>query len=136
MEKRLLRIWNNIRKSNDEIIKTQKSIANICVIIKKDYSIEILALIWDSSDSKEKMKEFLRKKLINEYMKGYILIFDATMTRMNPDKEPQVCDAVVRQFYTSKETFVEAIIYKNKKIIERINMNPSKNKKYSSEWNL
>lgn len=133
MEKKLIEIWNTLRKASDEIIQRENHITQMCFTIDKSYKITAMALIWDSADSKEFFKQKLKNILVNQDILGYILFFDVKMTIIKENKT-EVKDAVVRQFYTPNEKLIESVIYKNKKIIKVMDMNKCDN--YESDWNL
>lgn len=133
MDEKLITIWNTIRKQNDEIIQTRDSILDTCFIIKKDGSMQICALLFNTSKEKIAMKNFLKSFILNQSILGYMIIIDAKMIMMNMEtKEKEVHDCVIRQLFTSHEKIGEAVMYKDKQIVKVIDMKD----KFQTDWNI
>lgn len=134
IDKKLLEIWNEILKCNDIIIKTRDSIIPTCFIVKKDNSVQILAMIWRNIEEKEAMKYFIKKLIINQEILGYGVISDTYMTNM---QTKEVIEIVMRNFYTPNETLYSYITHKGKKIIGEYEIpKEMKEGKIDDSWNL
>ena len=130
MEKKLLNCWKEIIECNDNIIKTQDHIISTLFIVKKDYSMKIIGMIWRNPEEKDSMKEYVKKLILNEDILGYGVICDAFMTNM---ETKEVQEVVIRNFYTAKETISNFILHKGKEIIGEWK---PESFKFDDSWNL
>ena len=126
-----LKLFENVCKINDEIIKTKDSITSVVFIIQKG-NVETIGLIWRNAEEKEEMRINLLKRIAEtKDLIGYILIFDTKMTTMNKEdiNKSLVQDAVMRNLFTSKEIIKEIVIYENHKILSKKIIKSKRDKK-------
>jgi len=135
MNKEIKLKYKQICEANDVLIKTCDNILPMGFIVLKNKQLKLFSPIFKNHEEKLMLRELLKKFLINHEMLGYILIFDTKMTKMYIDKTPIVHNAIIRNLYTPKEKISEAVIYKDKKIIEKMKL-PSERKDVNDEWDL
>lgn len=134
MNKKLIKIFKNICKTNNQIIaREKKSFTPVCVIIDKKYDLEIIGLIFKTGEQKRVMRELLLKRIAEQEVKGYITVLDTKMTIHDDNGFHSPQDASVRTLYTPNEEFREITIYEDGKIIKKIN---PKCDRIIDEWNL
>lgn len=132
IKKKILKIFEDIKKKNDEIIEKSDSILSVCCLIKKDYSLDLIGFRHRNYEEKIMYKEMLKKIIISQKIYGYILIQDVKMTTINKKtNETKIQDAVIRQLYTPKEKIIEAVIYKDKRILKKMDLSDGE-----TEWNI
>ena len=118
INKKLLKIFKNICKANDFIIKNNDNIIPMCFMIGENYAITQMVIIFKNHKEKIIMKNKIKEILINSKIKGYIFLSDTVLTQMNKGEKPTVQDCVVRTLYTPKGSKKEFVFHKNKKILE------------------
>lgn len=131
--KKELKIFGEICKVNDALIldKTTNSLLPIGAIIYEDYSMEMIGMVFTNTKEKLIVKKFLFDKILSKKIRGYIIMLDAKMTKMDMDgKNGVVRDVVVRGLYTPKKTIKKFCFYKDHKILHE------ENKKFEEEFNF
>lgn len=138
IDKKLMKLFKNLCKANDKIIKKEKnSFLPICVLVKKNNHIEIMGMMFRNSDEKEIMKQGILKYIANQEIKAYILILDTKMTTLEKTNERIVQDASVRTIYTPKGKYTEVVNYKDGKILDTLKIRDDKTmKSYWDLWNI
>ena len=115
-------ILKNARRISQEALNRGEKITPICQIYRKDGKLEIIGMQFDDYRSKEKMREMLKKHILQREIEKYVIIFDAKMTTMSREKEnkePQVLDVVLISIYTPKNRITRGYPYgKDKKLID------------------
>ena len=102
-DKKLMKLYEDFCKKNDEEIKNKESFMPVCITIDKDYSLGIIAFTFDDQDQKIKMRETLKQFVAMRDIKGYILIQDAKVTQVHQETgERKVSDVAMRQLFTPK----------------------------------
>ena len=102
-DKKLIELFEDFCKKNDEEVKNKVEFMPMCITISKDYSINITAFVFNSQNDKIKMREMLKQFIAVQNIKGYILIQDAKVTKVNQKTgERQVSDVAMRQLFTPK----------------------------------
>lgn len=102
-DKKLIELFNDFCKKNDEEVKNKEEFMPMCITINKDYSINIIAFPFSDQDEKIKMREMLKKLVAVQNIRGYILIQDAKQTKVNQKTgEREVSDIAMRQLFTPK----------------------------------
>ena len=115
----LKELMGNIDKQNKEEIKKGNRINPMCFIINKKNELTLLSMMFENSSQKQMMKRVVKNFIINQSIKGYIMVFDCRMTIMDKkDKtKANVLDVVMTNLYTAKEKKVKMFCYKDKKIL-------------------
>jgi len=135
-DKKIIEIFEDMCKKNDEEIKNKEEFMPVCITIDKDYSISIIAFTFDNQDEKIKMRETLKQFVISQDIKGYILIQDAKVTQVNQDTgERSVSDVAMRQLFTPKFAISRMQLYNPDGTFgEKIEMNDRKDMR--NTWDL
>ena len=138
MKTKILRIYKDICKINDDQIRKLDEICPMCFLIGRDHNVTPIIFKFGGHDEKIMMRKKLKQFIIKLDILGYILIFDTKMTMVDKKgKDPtKVVDAIVRTLYTPKEKMMEIVTYKNKKILKTIRINKRDAKKTQDEWDL
>lgn len=139
MDKKLVELYKNFCKVNDKIIETRDSISPMCFMIGRDYSVNLVSVLFSGQEEKEKLRSRLKDFLINSNIFGYVLIFDTKVTmfdKKNKDKQPVVKDCVVRTLYTPKGNKREFVFYENNKITKKQVLDDKEVSEMSDEWDL
>ncbi|HDY68266.1 hypothetical protein LCGC14_0862770 [marine sediment metagenome] len=138
MKTKILRIYKDVCKINDDLIKKGGEIHPMCFLIKKNYNLTPIIFMFKDQDEKVEMRKQLKNFIVKQDICGYILIFDTKMTMIDKKgkKPPEVVDAIVRTLYTPGEKKMEMLTYKDKKIIKTIKLNKKDIKKTQDEWDL
>jgi len=135
VDKKLIKLYNDICKKNDEEIKNKVEFMPVCILIKKDYAIDIIGFSFNNQDEKVKMREILKQFVAMQDIKGYILIQDAKVTQVNQDTERSVSDVAMRQLFTPKFAISRMQLYNpNGTFGEKIEMTDRKDMR--NEWDL
>jgi hypothetical protein len=120
-DEQIKKIWELVIKMNKTFIQSKASFTPVCFIIHEDYSLGINMMIFNDSKSKEKVKQQIKKLIVSQRIKGYILCMDAKLTTMKTEKNKveSVSDALVHNLFTPKEKICHVIIYdKDKKFTD------------------
>ncbi len=138
MKTKILRIYRDICKINDDQITKMDEIHPMCFLIKKDYNITPVLFAFNGHDEKVRMRKQLKKFIVEQDILGYILIMDTKMTMIDKKGKdpPKVTDAIIRTLYTPKEKKMEMVIYKDHKITKIMRPNKKDTKKTQDEWDL
>ena len=121
MDKKLLEIFESIKKENNDFIRKGQDIRPFIYVIDKNYRMQVVILIFKGREEKDFVRKQILKIIANkENMLGYISVFDTKLTKRNKKtEEVQVTDAILVTLYTSKEKIMEMIEYKDGKIIKK-----------------
>lgn len=138
MNSKILRIYRDVCKVNDDLIKKGDSIYPMCFLIKKDYNLTPIVFMFKDQDEKVEMRSQLKNFIVKQDICGYILTFDTKMTVIDKKgKKPiEVVDTIIRTLYTPKEKVMEMVTYKDKKIIKKMKLTKKDTKKTQDEWDL
>ena len=134
IDKKIKKVWDVVIEINKNYIQTHKSFTPACFIIKKNYALGIIMMIFNNSNAKEVMKQKLKKMIVSQRLRGYILCMDTKLTKMNLEKNEveSVSDALVHNLFTPKESVVHVIEYdKDYKITNEY----EEQGKLVSDWN-
>jgi hypothetical protein len=135
-DKKLIKIFDEMCKKNDEEIKSGKSsFMPICAIVKEDYKIILISFGFNGDEEKQKMKNTLKSFIAMQKLKGYILIQDGKVTKYNPDMSvAEVSDVAMRCLYTPQFSISKMQFYKNGELGELITHD--KREEMRNEWDL
>ena len=138
MKTKILRIYRDICKINDDMIRKVDEVCPMCFLIQKNYNLVPIIFKFDNQDEKIKLRKVLKDFILKQDILGYILIFDTKMTMVDKKGKnpPKVTDAIVRTLYTPAEKKMEMVIYKDKKITKTIKLSKKDVKKTQDEWDL
>ena len=138
MKTKILRIYKDICKINDDLIRKTDSIAPMCFLIKKDYNLIPVLCKFSDHDEKIALRKKLKQFILKLDILGYIIIFDTKMTMIDKKGKdpPKVVDAIIRTLYTPKEKKMEMVIYKDHKITKTIRLSKKDTRKTQDEWDL
>lgn len=134
-DEKIKKVWDVVIEINKNFIQTRKSFTPVCFIIKKNYSLGTIMMIFNGSNAKEVMKQKLKKLIVSQRLRGYILCMDTKLTKMNLEKNEveSVSDALVHNLFTPKESVVHVIEYdKDYKITNEY----EEQGKLVSDWNV
>lgn len=136
-DKELLENFKRLCKENDKMIKDKniRQIQPICFLIPKEGKPTAIMMVWENSEEKERMKQALKKAILMQPIKAYVLIFDTKITMLNQKTgEREVSDAIMRSIYTPKAKKQQAVLYKDHKITKKMTF-PQKIRN-PDEWDL
>lgn len=134
-DKKLIEMFEDFCKKNDKEIKNKENFMPMCITINKDYSIGIIAFSFSNQDEKIKMRNMLKKLIVVQNIKGYILIQDAKVTKLNQETgERHVSDVAMRNLFTPKFAISRMQEYCNGVLGEVIEI--TDRKEMSNTWDL
>ena len=134
MNKKIMEIYEELKKKNTQIITEGDKVAPFGFLIGKNYKVAIIGLEFGNADEKARVREKFRKMVLSRDVVGYIIIFDTYMTKLDKKTgEREVFDVVIRNLYTPKEAVLEFVKYKDNKIVEVIDMSKDE---AMDEWNF
>jgi len=122
MDKQLMKLYNNLSKTNNKIIESGQSAVPIAAfMVKRSEKPEVIicAIPMQGNNQKVIMRDMIKKIAVKiEDMIGYIVMIDSKMTIFTKDNEPkEVMDVVLRVAYTQTEKFAQFVPYKDKVIL-------------------
>jgi hypothetical protein len=116
-------IIENAKRISQDILNKGQSIIPICQVFRKDGTIEVIGMQFDGYEAKEKMREMLKKFILQKEVEKYVITFDAKMTTMSREKEgkePQVMDVVLISVYSPQNRITRGYPYgKDKKLTDK-----------------
>ena len=138
IDKKCLKIFDIFVKANLQFLERYKHITCAIIIIKKDYSLINMILIWKNSEEKELMREKIKEFIINQKIKGYCFVSDGKLTKMM-DSDVKVIDVLINSLYTPKGKINRFFQHNGKgkdlKEIEEYNKKEFQDN-FNSEWDL
>jgi hypothetical protein len=136
MNKKVLKLFEQVCEVNDQMIQTTKVIP-MAIIIYENKPASIIGMVFRDGLQKIKMRNGLKKLIAEQDCKAYILIMDTLMTTIDQKtKKHEVKDAIIRQLYTPKEKIMEAVFYKDRQILEKKRFTDDETMVFASEWDL
>lgn len=137
MEQKLIKLFEDLSKENDKIIKIGQDVKPVCFIILEDYSIQIIMMLWKNSQEKEVLRERVMSHILNQKIKGYIIFIDTKLTILDKESDKRIVkDCVLRTLYTPKEMKREFVFYEKNKITGRQFMGNEMRKLGTDEFDL
>jgi len=134
MEK-IMKIYNDLKESNNELIESGNKIFPLGFIIEKDYKIKIVSLSFRNGMEKDFMREAFKAIVLNSETIGYVIILDTYMTTIDTiTNEKEVYDTVIRNLYTPKKSILDFVKCKDNKIVEVMDMTGME--EGTDEWNF
>lgn len=106
------------KRMSQDILNKGDEVMPMCLIFKKDGNIEIIGMHFEGETSKEKMRNELKKYILNKEIDKYVVVFDAKMTAMDKDdkkSKPIVTDVILVGIYTAKEKLMKSFPYSEDK---------------------
>jgi hypothetical protein len=114
-------IIEQAKKLSQSVLDRGENIVPICLVFKKDNTMEIIGLPFANGNEKEKARTWLKERLIKTPLEKYAVILDAKMTMLdiNKKEEPKVTDVVIISIYSTKNRILQAYpYYKEKKLMD------------------
>lgn len=136
MKQDIMKIFKEISKINDMYIKAG-NIMPTCFMLDKGKISTMIGMAYRSSKEKEFVREQIKKYVLKNGVKAYILMQDAIMTMIDKKTgKHETIDVIIRSIFTPKDKYLEILYYKDKKIIKKNVMTTEQIKTFSSEWNV
>jgi len=142
--KKEIEIFERMCRTNDALIENPKinSLLPMGAIITSEGNLELFGLMFRNYEEKIRIKKSLFDKILSQKIKGYIVLLDAKMTKMDLEgKKCEVVDCMVRGLYTPQKTIKRFCFYKNHKILHEENKKfqektEKMNMPSTDEWDL
>ncbi|MFX0133353.1 MAG: hypothetical protein ACFFDN_06905 [Candidatus Hodarchaeota archaeon] len=136
MNKKLLKLFEGIKKQNNEQIRKYSDKQRPMIfMIHKDYKLTIMLLVFNSTKEKLLMKKRILKFIASHNIKGYMMVMPAKMTKMSLDnKSYETHDVYLRSLHTPKESIYSTVFHKDKEIIDE--WDNSNMIGFKDEWSL
>jgi hypothetical protein len=139
IDEKLIQIHNDLFEIHQDMLKMRKGISPAIILIGKDYELTPMLMRWSDGQQKEVMKYFIKKRILNEQIKGYVFVADARMTIADKDMDfskAVVKEAVIQNLFTPNGNRMSMIIHKGYEIEKAEHLNPEDMTNYQSDWDL
>ena len=132
-----MKTFREISKINDNLIRNGTSIQPMCFMLDKGKVLVTIGMAYGNSRKKEIIREQIKKYVLENGIKAYILIQDSLMTKIDKKTgKHETIDVIMRTIFMPNDQYLEIVQYKNKKIIKKTIMTNDKDFKFRSEWNV
>jgi len=111
---------NFAKQRSQEILDKGEEIMPMCMAYRKDDTIEIIGVLFQT-ENKEEIRLSLKRHLLGKPLQKYMVVFDAKMTMYDPKdmNKAKVMDTVLITIYTPQNKMMRAYPYSsNKKLKE------------------
>lgn len=117
------------KKMSQDILNRGEEIMPMCLIFKKSGNIEIIGMQFSGENSKEHMRNELKKYIVNKDIEKYAMIMDAKMTAMDRENKlntkgkvkakPIVTDVVLISVYSAQDKLTRSFpYYEDKQLLD------------------